>query len=104
MSTQHPKQIPRVISEDMSLVESEDDERPSWAFVRIQKVVFIYEATECFGCLQFPAFQNVPAMVRFIFVANLFVVSHCKLERTVILTKTGKDRKFTLSANLITLS
>jgi hypothetical protein len=72
----------------MSLIESEDDEGPSWAILRIQKVVFIYEATERIGCpFQPPAFDAIH-----------------KLEKTVILTKMGKDRKFTLSANLITSS
>jgi hypothetical protein len=49
-----------------------------------------------------PPFHIVSAKVRFIFVANLLAVFH-KLEKIIILTKTGKDRKFTLSANLLNL-
>jgi hypothetical protein len=31
----------RVVGEDISFIESEDNERPPWAFVRIQKIVFV---------------------------------------------------------------
>jgi len=77
----------------MSIVESKDDERPSWSIPRIQNAVFIYEAAERFGCLvNVPAFRNVlgPAMVRFTFVADLLAVTP-KLE-TVILTNGGRTR------------
>jgi len=55
----------------MGLVECEHDERPSWAFVRFQDAMFIYQATELLACLfQALAFENVPAMDRFIFWDN----------------------------------
>jgi hypothetical protein len=67
--------------------------------------VFIYEATEIFACsLQAFAFPNVPAILRIRFFSVYFdlLARFHKLEKTVILTKTGKDRKFTFSAPLVT--
>jgi hypothetical protein len=90
------------VSEGISFVESEGDKTPSWAFLQIQNTVFIYEATEPFACFfQAFAFASEPAMFKFFFVVSLFVAFH-KLERTVILTKKGKDRKFTRSAISVT--
>jgi len=108
-STQLREQIPpfivwRVISEGISFVESEDDEWSSRAFVRIQKAVWVYEVTEHFACI-FCAFvfPNIPAMVIFFIVLGMAAFFH-KLEKTVILTKTGKDRKFTCLALAVTSS
>src|SRR6266849_5723826 len=104
-STQLGIQIPvflilRVISEGMCFVESEDDERMSWATGRIQKFVFVYERAERCACFWHASavLKNVPAKKRFFFVGTKFAHFY-ELEKTVILTKTGKDRKFTLSAN-----
>jgi hypothetical protein len=47
------------------------------------------------------AFQNVPAMLTFFLVFNLLAVVH-KLEKPVILIITGKDRKFTCLALVVT--
>jgi hypothetical protein len=92
----------RVISEGISFIESEDDKRPSWAIHRVRKTVFIYEATEIFACLfQAFAFRNVPAMFRIKIFFVLLAPLH-KLGKTVILTKTRKDRKFTFSASAVT--
>ena len=92
----------RVVSEGISFVESEDDERPSWTSVRFQNTMFIYEATEHFArFLQAFAFPNVLAMARFLIVVNLLAAFH-KLEKTVILIKTGKVRNFTCLVVLVT--
>jgi hypothetical protein len=54
-TTQLQKQAPLfvrwVVGEDMSLIESKDDERPSWPFRRVQQMMWVYEATEPFACL-----------------------------------------------------
>jgi hypothetical protein len=107
-STQLGIQIPaflilRVIGEGVSFVESKDDERLSWASVRIQQFVFVYEAAErcaCF-CHASAILQNVPAKKRFFSVATKFAHFQ-ELEKTVILAKTGKDKKFTLLAISVT--
>jgi hypothetical protein len=55
--------------------------------------VFIHEATEHFACLlRAFIFRNVPAMLTLFLAFNSSAFPH-KLEKTVILTKTGKDRK-----------
>ena len=63
----------------MSLVKGKDDERPSWPIVRVQEVVFVYEATETFPSLYHPLliFMEVPptrATLRLVFFRNQFTV------------------------------
>jgi hypothetical protein len=95
-STQLGIQIPalllwRVISEGMSFVESEDDERPSWARSRIQKFVFVYEVAERCACFWHAStiLQNVPDRNRVFFVATKYAHFH-ELEKRSFSQKQGK--------------
>jgi hypothetical protein len=86
----------------MGLVESEDNERPSWAVLRIQKFVLIYKVTEHIACLSRTHFSRSDlAMLRFVVVVNVFAYFY-ELVKKVTLTRTGKGKKFTSSASTVT--
>jgi hypothetical protein len=92
----------RVIGEGIGLVEGEDNERPSWAVLRIQNIVLINKATEHIACLSHTYFsRNDLAMLRFVVIVNVFAYFY-KLVKKVILTRTGKGKKFTSSASTVT--
>ena len=60
----------------MGLVKGKDDERPSWPIVRVQEIVFVYEATELLPSLYHPLLivMKVPmrATLRLVFLRNQF--------------------------------
>jgi len=62
----------------------------------------IYKATEHIACFSRTYVSRSDlAMLRFVVVVNVFAYFY-KLVKKVILTKTGKGRKFTSSASAVT--
>jgi len=81
-----------VISEGISFIESEDDERPQWAFVQSPKDCVHLWIDRASGLLlaglrlvKLPGHGQVPFHVQ-------LVGTFHKQEKTVILTKTKKER------------
>jgi hypothetical protein len=77
----------------MSLVKGKDDERPSWPIVRVQEIVFVYEATELLPSLYHPLLivMKVPmrATLRLFFLRNQFTAFR-ELEKKMLFTSKQK--------------